>query len=131
MQLDCSKLPWLLDNRLVKILNDALTSTEADDGITICFNDPDFTPESGGFHPVEMSLSREGALMYITDFCYIGQPPMCDLCKALDFDFNLSLFQFYGMENPISAGRELFTLFQSNFLAYHAANAYTMSVEPW
>lgn len=131
MQLDCSKLPWLLDNRLVKILNDALTSTKTDDGVTISFNDPDFTPESGGFHPVEMSLSREGSLLYITDFCYVGQPPMCDLCKALDFDFNLGLFQYYGMENPISTGREIFTLFQSNFLAYHAANAYTMSVEPW
>jgi len=131
MQLDCSKLPWLLDKRLVKILNDALLSTEADDGITINFNDPDFTPESGGFHPVEMALSREGALLYITDFSYVGQPPFCDLSKALDFDFSMGLFQYYGMENPISAGREIFTIFQSNFLAYHATNAYTMSVEPW
>ncbi len=131
MQINCLNLPWPLDTRLIQILNDALVAAEADDGVTITYRDPDFTPTSGGFHPVEIALSREGALLYITDFSYFGEPPFCDLCKCLDFDFSLELFQHYGMENPIAAGKEIFNIWQSNFIAYHDINAYTATVEPW
>lgn len=131
MQICSENLPWPLDKKLIQILNDTLSTTEVDDGITITFRDPDFTPESGGFHPVEVSINKAGQIQYITDFCYVGQPPMCDLCKCLDFDFSLQLFQFYGMESPIITGQEVFRIFQSNFIAYHGINAYRTSVEPW
>lgn len=131
MQLHCNNLPWPIDKRLIRIINDAVATVEAEDGVTITFRDPDFTPESGGFHPVEFALNREGELRYVTDFCFVGSPPFCDLCKNLDFDFSLQLFQHYGMEHPISAGREMFALWQSNFIAYHGINAYTVTVEPW
>ena len=92
MQINSLNLPWPLDARLIKILNDTVSTADVDDGVIISFRDPDYTPESSGFHPVEVSISKEGDIQYITDFCYVGQPPMCDLCKSLDFDFNLNIF---------------------------------------
>jgi len=132
MQIHCDNLPWSLDKQLIQILNDTLATTaDIANGVTITFRDLDFSPESGGFHPVEISVSKEGQLQYITDFCYVGQPPMCDLCKCLDFDFSLKLFQHYGMDNPINAGREMFQIWQSNFIAYHGINVYTASIDLW
>jgi hypothetical protein len=131
MQIRCDNLPWSLDKKFIQILNDTLATTEADDGVTITFRDPDFTPETGGFFPVEVSISKDAQIQYITDFCYVGQPPMCDLCKCLDFDFSLKRFQHYSMDSPINTGREVFQLWQSNFIAYHNINAYTVEIEPW
>lgn len=132
MHIRTEKLPWALDPRLIKILQDELTKAPAiDDGVILNFRDPDFTPEAGGFHPVEFAFRKDGTLLYATDFCYVGQPPHCDLAKELDFDFSLGLFQHFGHEFPVEEGREVFQLFQSNFIAYHAMNAYQTSIESW
>jgi len=131
MQINCLNLPWPLDKRLIKIFNDELERAGINDDVTITFRDPDFTPETGGFHPVEVSINKDAQIQYITDFCYVGQPPMCDLCKCLDFDFSLNVFTNFGMDYPMNAGREIFQLWQSNFIAYHNINAYTAEIEPW
>lgn len=131
MQLHCHNLPWSLDKRLVGILNDCVKSVNPENGVILSFRDPDFSPESGGFHPVEFSINREGELQYITDFSYVGSPPMCDLVKALDFSFSDNTVESYGLERPLSEGRELFQLFESNFIAYHEMNAYTVEIESW
>lgn len=131
MQIRCDNLPWALDQRLINILNNELVSAEIDDGVTITFRDPDYKPECGGYHPVEFAFKKDGSLLYITDYCFVGQPPMCELCKCLDFDFSLELFQNYGMDYPISEGRQIFKIWQSNFISYHGIDAYTTSIEPW
>lgn len=132
MRILTEKLPWPLDPRLQKILEDRLAqATEIEDGVIINFRDPDFSPEGGGFHPVEFAFRKDGTLLYATDFSYVGTPPYCDLAKELDFDFSLGLFQHYGYEYPIASGREMFQLFEANFLAYLAMNAYQSSIQSW
>ena len=93
MQANCLKLPWALDERLIQILNAAITTAEPDDGVIISFRDEDYSAVKGGFHPVEVCLRRDGSLLYITDFCYVGD----ELYKCLDFDFSLDIFRHYGM----------------------------------
>jgi hypothetical protein len=132
MRIRTEKLPWELDPRLLKILEEELQKPiEVDDGIIISFRDPDFTPEGGGFHPVEFALRKDGTLLYATDFCYVGSPPHCDLVKSLDFDFSLDHFRHLGMDFPLAKGRDAFQMFQSNFVAYHTMNAYQSTVEAW
>ena len=44
------------------------------DSITINFRDPNYSVESGGFHPVEMRLEKHGdtwQFCYITDFLHV------------------------------------------------------------
>jgi len=125
------KLPWKLDPRLVSILEQDMAQSGIKDDATIVYRDNDYTPEGGGFHPVEFSFRKDGTLLYATDFCYVGMPPMCDLCKCLDFDFSLEVFRNYDLEHPISEGHEVFKLFQSNFIAYYCMHAYTAAVEAW
>jgi len=131
MHINSLSLPWTLDKRLIQILNDELESAGIDDDVCLTFNDPDFTPQAGGFHPVEVAVKNDGSIMYITDFTYFGEPPHCDLCKCLDFDFSLKIFNHFGMEHPISAGREIFKVWQSNFIAYHKLNVYKTILETW
>jgi len=129
MQVNCSKLPWLLDERLIEVLNNVLLSApeNVDDGVIISFRDEKYSASEGGFHPVEIALRRDGTLLYITDFNFVGD----ELCKCLDFDFSLQVFQYYGMDSPIMTGREVFQLFQDNFISYHKKKVYTVSLEPW
>ncbi|MEN1933506.1 DUF2787 family protein [Escherichia coli] len=44
--------------------------------MVINFRDPDYSAESGGFHPVEMRFIRqdnEWYFDYVTDFSYMGR----------------------------------------------------------
>lgn len=46
-------------------------------GLTINFRDPEYSPETGGWHPVEIRLIPAGEdwlLDYVTDFHYAGHP---------------------------------------------------------
>ncbi|WP_330130788.1 DUF2787 family protein [Shewanella xiamenensis] len=45
--------------------------------VTLNYRDPDYSYESGGYHPVEINLYRQGDcwyLNYFTDFAYCGGP---------------------------------------------------------
>ncbi|MBJ6799747.1 DUF2787 family protein [Geomonas propionica] len=125
-------LPWPLDPELVKILEAELAKADLapGEGAVITFRDPDFSADTGGFHPVEVAVSQEGNIIYITDFAYFGRPPHSELAKELDFDFALGTFQHFGAEFPLRRGYELFRLFQANFLAYHDGGAYVATVDP-
>lgn len=132
MNLRTDNSPWPISNTLRHLIQDTLTTAgiAQETGAIISFRDPGYRPDSGGFHPVEIAVGPGGCIEYITDFSYFGRPPHCELGKELDFDFSLGLFQHFGVEYPISSGRELFSLWESNFLAYHQMKAYTVSIEP-
>ena len=114
---------------LVNILHKETEASGKDKlgGVILNFRDPQYSPESGGFHPVEVMVSGDGVIQYITDFSYAGYP--AELGKAIDFDFSLGLFQFYGLEKPISHGHDLFCLWQENFCAYYGWGTYTVTVQ--
>lgn len=132
MILRTDTLPWPINDKLRHLIQDTINTAGVppETGAVVSFRDPDHCPDSGGFHPVEVSISPDGTIEYITDFAYVGRPPFAELAKELDFDFSLGLFQHFGVEFPIGRGREMFALWQSNFLAYQEMGVYTVSVEP-
>jgi hypothetical protein len=115
-----------ISKRFINILFKEMSKAGIDAGddvenyVILNFRDPDYSSANGGYHPVEVMINSDGTIQYITDFTYIGQ----ELVKELDFDFNLKLFQHMGREHPISSGRGIFRIFQSNFCDYYASGAY-------
>ena len=97
----------------------------ASDYITINFRDKSYSAENGGYHPVEIGLQKEGSssswiILYITDFGYHGYP-YAELAKDLDFDFSTGTFSSaYSSPQPINhrSVKEMFTIWQQNFLSY-------------
>ena len=90
--------------------------------LTFNFRSPTYSPEQGGAHPVEIRLIRglDGWLFdYVTDFSYQGLGQDAELCKELDFNFLDDEHYLQGW-GPIqrSEAHELFTLWQTNFVAY-------------
>jgi hypothetical protein len=97
-------------------------------GVVINFRDPDYSAKYGGYHPVEVAINQNGALLYITDFAYAGHPPFAELAKEIDFDFSCQLFQHYGIDHPLIWGKALYRLWQSNFCAYYKQHVYQTEV---
>ena len=101
------------------------------EAVVINFRDPDYSAESGGFHPVEMRFIRqdnEWYFDYVTDFSYMGRV-YPELEKEIDISWSQQyVFLAYVGDLPVNAGRELFELWQSNFIQYHAMNVYTITV---
>ena len=94
---------------------------------TIIFRDPDYSVESGGFHPVELRV-LEGKIQYITDFSYFGTIPYAELEKELDFDFSNKTFYQLGKAYPSKKASGIFPVWQNNFLAYHEMGVYKVEV---
>ena len=114
---------------LIDILTKEIQASgnNGNEALYVTFKDPKYSPETGGFHPVEVMVSGAGIIQYITDFAYIGYPP--ELVKELDFDFSVGIFQHMGQEFPIGNNPSLFCLWQCNFCAYHSMGAFTVAVE--
>lgn len=87
--------------------------------VVVSFRDKDYSPETGGYHPVEVRVRADGTISYITDFSYCGGP-FPELVKELDFDFSVGAFGHMGRDFPLAEGKSLFRVFQKNFVAYHA-----------
>ncbi|MCE9685834.1 DUF2787 domain-containing protein [Shewanella sp. AS16] len=89
--------------------------------VTINFRDPDYSPQHGGFHPVEVRLEKQAqqwCLCYITDFCYVGQGDYWELAKEVDFDFGCGLFQSINGVFTLETATEIYQLWEQNFLCY-------------
>ncbi|MGL4458385.1 MAG: DUF2787 family protein [Plesiomonas shigelloides] len=100
--------------------------------LTFNFHSPTYSPEQGGAHPVEIRLIRglDGWLFdYVTDFSYQGQGQDAELCKELDFNFldDEHYLQGWGPMQRAEA-HELFTLWQTNFVAYCRMAYFTVEV---
>jgi hypothetical protein len=88
--------------------------------VILNFKDPNYSSDTGGYHPVEVMINADGTIQYITDFAYVGK----ELVKELDFDLKLKLFQQMGRDYPIKEGRGLFRIFQSNFCSYYESGVF-------
>lgn len=107
-------------------LTDLICEHRANSAITINFRDPNYSAESGGFHPVEVRLEKEmnaehgeqWRLCYITDFSYVGIGYMAELTKELDFDFDSGIFQHLMGITPLEQARESYQVWENNFLVY-------------
>lgn len=109
-----------------KKLADALTNiinqhNDASDAVTINFRDPDYSAESGGFHPVEIRIEKKDStfqICYITDFCFVGSGYTAELAKDLDFDFQAGVFQNLFGVFPIEQATDVYQIWETNFLHY-------------
>lgn len=119
-----------ISDALATIINDEIVRADVDtsNGVILNFKDPDYSAETGGFHPVEIAVRNDGYLLYITDFTYVGSPPFAELVKELDFDFGYKVFQQYGHEYPLKQGTELYALWEVNFVSYYEMGVYVVSV---
>lgn len=104
------------------------TLEENPSGFIINFRSPDYSAETGGYHPVEVMISNAGVIAYVTDFAYVGSPPYAELAKELDFDFTYGLFGHRGIDYPLQEGQALFNVFQRNFVSYYQSGVFTVSV---
>lgn len=100
--------------------------------LTFNFHNPGYSAEQGGVHPVEIRLIRglDGWLFdYVTDFSYQGVGDYAELGKELDFNF-LDNEHFLLGWGPLrlTEAHELFDLWQTNFMAYHRLECFTVTV---
>ncbi|WP_339012025.1 DUF2787 family protein [Aeromonas popoffii] len=121
---------------LLALLNQEVANTGLDQErltqLTFNFRSPGYSAETGGVHPVELRLIRglHGWVFdYITDFSYQGLGQDAELCKELDFNLSCDEHYLQGWGPlPGVEARELFALWQSNFIAYGQLGYFTVTV---
>ncbi len=123
--------PVAVSKQLVAIIVKELNTTEVDtsSGFILNFRDPDYSSESGGYHPVEIAVDENGRIQYITDFAYVGGGRFAELDKELDFDFSYGKFQQMGREFPIQQGASLYKNWQANFCSYYKSQVFEVTVQ--
>jgi hypothetical protein len=90
-----------------------------------------YTAEHGGFRPVEIYINEAGIIQYITEFCYVGTPPMEELAKSADFDLSQSVYQDLSGCYPLKSSdvRSFWKLWVGNFIEYHKMDIYTLETK--
>jgi hypothetical protein len=132
MNIQQTGYPLSISKQLILILNTEIeqhSEVDISSGFIINFKDPDYSAESGGYHPVEMWIDELGRFQYITDFAYVGQGRHAELVKELDFDFSFGLFQQLGRDYPIIEGAELFNIWQGNFCDYYQCKIFEVTLQ--
>ena len=121
---------------LIALLNQEITNLDLNlerlTQLTFSFRSPTYNPEQGGAHPVEIRLIRglDGWLFdYVTDFSYQGLGHDAELCKEIDFNFLDGEHTMLGW-GPLrlAEARELFDIWQSNFIAYCRLECFSITV---
>ncbi len=110
---------FIFDKRLKEYLDSLITHDSCSkNGVIFNFRDKSYSSVTGGFHPVEIAVSGNGRVLYITDFAYYGVGEYAELCKELDFDFSQKIFQTVQGCFDITQGTALFKVWQENFICY-------------
>ncbi|MFQ2420870.1 DUF2787 domain-containing protein [Aeromonas caviae] len=121
---------------LLTLLSKEVEGTDLDLGrctqLTFNFRNPGYSAEQGGVHPVEIRLVRgldDWLFDYVTDFSYQGLGQDAELCKELDFNFLDGEHSMLGW-GPLrlAEARELFDIWQSNFIAYCRLECFSITV---
>ena len=136
MALQIEQVPGLkVPDSFIEIVSREVAFSECSNdktkSLTLNFKDPEYGPETGGFHPVEVRLEKHinnWKFAYITDFSYQGNvyPELVkeiDICFASKRVFHLLV----GWLDHYEA-KELFTLFVSNFVEYYRTGCYQVSI---
>lgn len=96
------------------------------------FHNPDYSKENGGIQPVDIRLIRglDGWLFdCITDYCYQEPDDAAPLCKEFDFNFLDREYRMLGWGSLAEdEAHELFSLWQSQFVAYYRLDCFTVNV---
>lgn len=116
-----------ISHSLHTILNQVLAQHPDSYGakhITINFRDKSYSAENGGYHPVEIALTKltdsNYSIIYITDFSYCGNA-YPELERDTDFDIGNSMVfsRYTGWQNiRLPDMAELYELWEANFVGY-------------
>ncbi|CAK1935114.1 DUF2787 domain-containing protein [Vibrio crassostreae] len=111
-----------LQDTLNRVISESGKWTPMIQSVVINFREKSYCPENGGYHPVEIRITRlndQWIFDYITDFSYCGLMPEFE--KEIDFDFGhgVAYIRYMG-EVPIieSSVAEFYSMWESNFLSY-------------
>jgi RimJ/RimL family protein N-acetyltransferase len=130
---------FAVSERLLKILQDAAKHLEQAeqslDAMTFNFRDPDYSADTGGYHPTELRIinTDKGWIFdYITDFSYQGMGYMAELTKEIDFLFQEEVaYHLYTGEHKAENVTSLFKLWQENFISYVNSGVFKVEVTPY
>ena len=123
-----TKLKKLLSSKI----NQYTESNPPAEHYTLNFKDTSYDAESGGFRPIEISISKysdvDWNIDYITEFAYFGHY-YPELERSIDFDIiNQSWFipnkGFMPLETTINDAKSLYLLWESNFIEYVKIDCY-------
>ncbi|MDA5479703.1 DUF2787 family protein [Yersinia intermedia] len=99
--------------------------------VSFIFRDIHYSPDSGGYHPVEIRLIHHNDQFYfdyVTDLAYVGHV-YPELEKELDFSWQQQYSFHAGLGDiPYKQGCALFKLWQSNFINYYGMGVYTPQI---
>ncbi len=128
----CFRVP----DELLNILNTALSKLDSPElnttGVIFNFRDDDYSADTGGYHPVEIRLSKHNEqwqFEYITDFSFLGHP-YPELVKEIDVCFNThKVYQLFigWVENNVDA-YDLVNMFLTSFVSYVGMGVFTVTV---
>lgn len=100
--------------------------------ITFNFRDPDYSAELGGYHPVEIRISRQASRFivdYITDFSYVGSGWDVELAKELDFDCQYGFLEMrYAKPTSLALVGRFYRTFEGNFLSYYQMGIFNVEI---
>jgi len=130
MIINCMNLPWPLDKRFINLLQHEISTAGVlgNSGAVASFRDPEYGCATGGYHPVEIAVSKDGHIQYITDFALYGAPPHVELAKEIDFDFETGTFRHMAREFPIRRGRDLYEVWEENFIIFYQKGVYRIEI---
>ncbi|MDA0143743.1 DUF2787 family protein [Vibrio sp. RW] len=111
-----------LQDTLNRVISESGKWTPMIQSVVFSFRQKSYSPENGGYHPVEVRITRlndQWVFDYITDFSYCGLMP--ELEKEIDFDFGhgVAYIRYMG-EVPITdpSVAEFYSMWETNFLSY-------------
>ncbi|MCT6519175.1 DUF2787 domain-containing protein [Proteus vulgaris] len=124
--------PVLTTLLLHDIQHSSPSNKSTSNAVILNYYDPYYSPESGGYHPVEIrlfQLDNEWCFDYITDFAYMGT-----IYPELEKEFDVCWSQGYLYHAALGdiderAGDAFFKLWQENFIQYHKMGCYTLRIE--
>lgn len=125
------KVPESFIGVIVSAVTNGGNSVGGAKAVTLNFRDPDYSPEAGGFHPVEIRQEKQATswqLVYITDFAYRGRHTP-ELIKEIDVCFSIKqVYHFLAGWLNAREGKELLALFISNFVEYYNTGCYQVTI---
>jgi hypothetical protein len=130
-QRQCFSVP----EKLYSILNTELAKqtdpNSSSLGITFNFRDVDYSADSGGYHPVELRVTKHNNLWqfeYITDFCFVGSP-YPELAKDIDVCFQTKqIYTQFGIGMSKQESDEFLAMFLNNFISYVEMDVFTVKI---
>jgi len=112
-------------------MNKATIPMKSITAITFNFLDPDYSAESGGYHPVEVRIEKQNgiwSLVYITDFSFQGMS-FPELVKEIDICFiTKQVFSLFAGGSIRQHANGLIKMFIGNFIEYYKQGVFDVHV---